>query len=244
MSWTLMAFVLLILFIAAFTKATLGFGESLLAMPLLTLAVGIKTATPLVGLVAASLTLLLLYRGWQQIDFRAAWRVMLSAVLGIPLGVWGLRVLPSHWITLGLGIVLILVGTYNLFRSNITIGIGPGWAYVFGFLGGILGGAYNTGGPPIVMYAGLRRWPAGQFQATLQGCFLPLSILTLISQGVAGLWTESVWMVFGISLPVVLLAFWLGRRMSKQLSGQHFERLVYIGLLALGTMLVVQNIFS
>jgi uncharacterized membrane protein YfcA len=242
MPWNVLAGVFFILFVAAFIKAVLGFGESLLAMPLLTLLVGIKTATPLVGLVAAGLTLLLLYKGWHKIDFRAAWRVMLSAVLGIPLGVWGLKVLPPHWIALGLGVVLIGVGLYNLLRRNLSIGANPVWAHLFGFAGGVLGGAYNTGGPPIVMYGTLRRWPEGQFQATLQGCFLPLSLLTLASQGVAGLWSDWVLFLFVLSIPLVLLAFWIGNRVSKALAGRHFDRLVYVTLAALGIMLVIQNL--
>lgn len=239
MPWTLIAITFLILFVAAFTKAALGFGESLLAMPLLTLALGVQTATPLVGLVATSLTLLLLWQGRRQIEFRSAWRMMIAAVLGIPLGVWGLRTLPSHWVTLGLGFVLILAGTYNLVRSGIAVEIGPRWAYVFGFVGGILGGAYNTGGPPIVMYGTLRRWPAGKFQATLQSCLLPLSLLTILSHGIAGLWTGWVWELYALSFPVVLLAFWIGRRWGSTLSGPRFERLVYSGLIALGVMLIL-----
>lgn len=238
MPCTLVVITLFILFVAAFTKAVLGFGESLLAMPLLTLALGVQTATPLVGLVATSLTLLLLWQGRRQIEFRSAWRVMVAAVLGIPLGVWGLRTLPAQWVSLGLGAVLILVGIYNLVRSGITVEIGSRWGYVFGFVGGVLGGAYNTGGPPIVMYGTLRRWPAGKFQATLQSCLLPLSVLTVLSHGIAGLWTAWVVQLYVLTLPVVLLAFWSGRRWGSTLSGPRFERLVYTALIALGVMLL------
>jgi uncharacterized membrane protein YfcA len=240
MSWVLIALACLILFSAAFIKAAFGFGESLLAMPLLTFAFGVKTATPLVGLVAASLTLLFLFHDWRQIDFRSAWRVIIAAILGIPVGIWFLHVFPSQWIALGLGIVLILIGIYNLIRSDITLMIGPRWAYVFGFAGGILSGAYNTGGPPIVIYGTLRRWPAGKFQVTLQSCFLPLSLLTVLGQGIAGLMTEKVLVLYLITLPVVLLSFWIGRRWGRSLSGPRFERLIYIGLIILGVMLIIQ----
>jgi uncharacterized membrane protein YfcA len=240
MSWTLVIVTALILFMAAFTKAVLGFGESLLAMPLLAFALGVKTATPLVGLVSMSLTLLLIWRGWRQIEFHSAWRVIVAAMLGIPVGVWVLRTLPSYWLTVGLGVVLILAGIYNLMRSNVVAGVGVRWGYVFGFVGGVLGGAYNTGGPPIVMYGTLRRWPAEKFQATLQGCFLPMVLLTLFGHGIGGLWTEWVIQLYALTLPVVLLAFWLGQRWGCTLSGERVERLVHIGMIALGAMLVIK----
>ena len=56
----LITLTLLILFIAALTKATLGFGESILAIPLLTLVLGLQVAVPLMGLLAGAITLMLL----------------------------------------------------------------------------------------------------------------------------------------------------------------------------------------
>jgi uncharacterized membrane protein YfcA len=241
MAWSLILPTLLILFAAALIKSTLGFGEALLAMPLLTFLLGAQTATPLVGLVGASLTLLLLLgQGWQQIEFQAAWRLIVTAAVGIPLGVWGLVALPAAWVKGGLGGVLIFVGLYNLLRPTVEAQIGARWAYLFGFMSGILTGAYNTGGPPLVLYGMLRRWPAAQFKATLQGCFLPLSFLALATHSLAGLWTPWVVQLYVICLPVVLLALWVGQRFTRRLVGPQFERLMYGGLVVLGVMLIVR----
>ncbi|MCB0123458.1 MAG: sulfite exporter TauE/SafE family protein, partial [Caldilineaceae bacterium] len=123
-----------ILFLAALTKATLGFGESLLAIPLLTLVVGVQTAAPLVSLLAATVTLLLLVRNWQRIDFGATGRLLTAAVVGIPVGVWGLVALPQAWITRLLGVLLIGVGGYNLWQPTMRGLHNPRWSYLFGFL--------------------------------------------------------------------------------------------------------------
>src|ERR1700739_3270567 len=56
-----------------------------------------------------------------------------------------------------------------------------GW--VFGFVAGILGGAYGVNGPPLVIYGSLRRWSPEHFRATLQGYFFPASLL-----GMCGYW--------------------------------------------------------
>ena len=57
LSLPLILLTLAIIFVAALTKATLGFGESLLAIPLLTFIVGIQVATPLSALMAGLITI-------------------------------------------------------------------------------------------------------------------------------------------------------------------------------------------
>ena len=52
-----------------------------------------------------------------------------------------------------------------------------------GFCAGVLGGAYGMNGPPLVIYGAMRRWSAQHFRATLQGYFLPASII-----GMGGYW--------------------------------------------------------
>jgi uncharacterized membrane protein YfcA len=232
--------VLLVLFVAGLIKATLGFGEALIAMPLLTLLTGVQMASPLTALVMSTLTLVMLLRSWQQVDLRSAWRVMVAAVIGIPFGVWGLWALPSDWVTLGLGIVLVLVGLFYLTRPTLGWVPGPRWGYLFGFISGLLGGALNVGGPPVIIFGTLRRMPPAEFRATLQGCFTPLNFFILLGHALAGLWTQPVLELYAWSLPVILVAFWLGTQVQRAIPARSFERVVYLGLVVLGCVMVIR----
>ncbi|MEZ4860764.1 MAG: sulfite exporter TauE/SafE family protein [Caldilineaceae bacterium] len=230
---------LAILFLAALVKAVLGFGESLLAIPLLTLVLGVQTATPLVSLLAATVTLLILLRNWQQLDLSATWRLILAAAVGVPLGVWGLKFLPVAWVTSMLGILLIVVGVYNLLRPTFSVLKGNHWLYLFGLLAGLLGGAYNMASPPILVYGAMRRWPPEQFRVTLQSFFLPVSGLILIGHATAGLWTAQVLQLYVLAWPVMLLAFWLGNRLNERMAAARFAQLLYGALVVLGVLLLV-----
>jgi uncharacterized protein len=236
--------VLAILFVVTFIKASLGFGDALLAMPLLTLALGVQTASPLIGLVTTSSTILILASNWRSIDLRSTWRLALAAVLGVPVGVWGLAMLPSAFVTACLGIVLILAGVSSLFKPAFLTCENAQWAWPFGFVAGILGGAYNTSGPPLVLYGSLRRWSPDRFRSTLQGCFLPACMVKLIGHGIAGLWTPQVLGFFVFSLPLVLAAFWFGSRISRTMSIDSFKRVVDGAIVVLGVILVVQSVLS
>lgn len=230
---------LAILFLAALVKAILGFGESLLAIPLLTLVLGIQTASPLVSLLAATVTLLMLIRHWQQVDLAATWRLIVAAVVGVPLGVWGLKSLPAAWVTTALGVLLILVGLYNLARPQLKPLHDNRWSYLFGFLAGLLGGAYNMASPPVLIYGAVRRWSPAQFRVTLQSFFLPVSLLILIGHATAGLWTNRVLSLYGLAWPVMLAAFWLGSRLNEQINPERFGRLLYGALIVLGFVLLI-----
>ena len=235
---TLLVLIATIIFLAALIKATLGFGESLLAMPLLTLVLGLPTATPLVGLVAATLTLLMLGSSWRKIDLRATWRLLGAAALGVPIGVLLVRLAPAALVTRILGVVLIGFGLFSLFRPALITLAHPAWSYVFGFLAGVLGSAYNTAGPPMVLYSAARRWSPDRFRATMQSVFLPISLLVLLSHALAGLWSPWVFELYALSLPLLLLAIWLGEQVSRRIPGHRFDRLVYGALLVLGLLLL------
>jgi uncharacterized membrane protein YfcA len=227
-----------VIFAAALIKATLGFGESLLAMPLLTLIVGLATATPLVGLVAATLTLLMLSSSWREVDLRIAWRLLGAAGLGVPIGVLLVRYAPAALVTRGLGLVLIGFGLFSLFHPALFALAHPAWGYVFGFLAGVLGSAYNTAGPPMVLYSAARGWPPERFRAMMQGLFLPISVLVLLGHAIAGLWSARVFQLYAMSFPLLLLALWLGDRLSRRIPRERFARLVHGMLVVLGLLLL------
>ena len=217
----------------------MGFGESLLAIPLLTMVLGIQTAAPLVSLMAASITALIVLQNWQQMEFRSTWKLLLGALIGVPVGAWGLSQLPEVWLRNGLGVLLIAIGLYYLTKPKLGALHGGGWAYGFGFLAGMFGGAYNMASPPVVVYGAMRRWPPDHFRVMLQGFFLPVSLMILFSHASAGLWTREVLGLFALSIPVMGLAYWLGTRFNRTMSVQDFERILYGGMIVLGIMLLV-----
>lgn len=114
-------------------------------------------------------------------------------------------------------------------------------AWLFGFGAGVLGGAYGMNGPPLVVYGSLRHWSAEHFRATLQGYFLPASLLGMCGYWLAGLWTPAVTRNYLWSLPLALAAIFLGREVNKRLRGRSFLRYVHAGLLLVGTVLLIQS---
>jgi uncharacterized membrane protein YfcA len=113
--------VITVMLIATMVKALFGFGEALVAMPLLTLFMGVRTATPLVALMTTTTTGALVWQNRRNVELGSVWRLIVAAVVGVPIGVYFLRVVPEMIVTRGLGIVRfcsVLIFWRNLFFST------------------------------------------------------------------------------------------------------------------------------
>lgn len=97
-------------------------------------------------------------------------------------------------------------------------------------------------GPPLVIYGALRGWSPQHFRATLQGYFLPASVVGMAGYGVAGLWTPAVTHDYLIALPAILVATFLGRAANRRMSARSFLRYVHAGLIVAGSVLLWQAV--
>ncbi|HVS70007.1 MAG TPA: sulfite exporter TauE/SafE family protein, partial [Phycisphaerae bacterium] len=235
--------VLLVIFLATLIRSTFGFGEALVAVPLLALRLPITTATPLAVLVSVLVASVVVAQDWRHVHFKSAAGLLLAALAGIPLGLFILRTVNNHLIKLLLAATLAAFSLYSLtfkqklhLRKDHPLGLG-----LAGFCSGILGGAFGMNGPPLAVYGALRRWSPQHFRATLQGYFLPASILGLFGYAAVGLWSPDVTRYFLLCLPVALFAILLGRAFNRRLSGDTFLRYVYVGLLLIATLLALQT---
>jgi uncharacterized membrane protein YfcA len=233
--------VLAICFIATLTRSTFGFGESLVAVPLLALVIPIEVAVPLAVMLSVLVAAIIVAQDHAQIHFESAKWLILFALLGIPLGLGVLVYASAYGVKLVLGGLVVAYSAYALFTKR-TIHLEHDsrlWLFVCGFLSGVLGGAYGLNGPPLVIYGNLRRWDAQQFRATLQAYFLPASFLGAAGFAIQGLVSESVLRYFVLCLPVVVPAIFLGRYFNRRLQGSTFFKYVYAGLIVVGSLLVV-----
>jgi hypothetical protein len=232
-----------IIFVAALVRSALGFGDAVVAMPLLAMVIGLKTATPLVAFMGPTISLLILMKGWTAGDMKAAARLIAASLLGIPLGVYGLARLPEEPLKIALGALILLYGVFGLARPGARIRNEKAWLpWLVGWTAGVLGGAYNTNGPPVVAYGMLKGWPPEGFRATLQGYFLPTGLMILAGHGIAGLWTGEVVKIYLYSLPAIGLGVVLGGLVNRKLTHDLFAKLVYGFLVLMGGILLVRTL--
>lgn len=229
-----------VLFVAAVVRSTVGFGDALVAMPLLVALLGARTASPVVALVAGAAGLAVLWSAWRAVDWKGAGRLLLAGVPGVAAGVFGLKQLPEAWIAAGLGGMLIVYGLSGFRPTRADAApASPHWGWPLGFAAGALGGAMNTSGPPLVVFATMQRWSPARTRGTLQGVFIPMSAIVLVSHAVAGLWTREVLTLSAASLPAMGVGVAVGGWLNRRIPATRFQHLLYGLLVVLGGMLLV-----
>lgn len=228
------------LFFATIIRSAFGFGEALVAVPLLALTIPIKTAAPLAVLASITVALVVVLQDWRHIHVRSAVWLVLPTFLGIPIGLVVLKRAPEPVVKATLAIVIIGFSLWSLIpRKRFELKTEKS-APLFGFLAGVLGGAYGVNGPPLAMYGFLRRWSPANFRATLQGYFLPASMAGMVGYGISGVWTPVVNHFYLLSLPGVLLGIFVGRAINRRLNARQFGLYVHFALIAIGAVLLKQ----
>src|SRR5271167_366220 len=235
-------YVLLVIFVATLIRSVFGFGEALIAVPLLALRLPVNVAAPLAVLVSITVAAVIIAQDWHKIHLGSAGWLVVSTLFGIPLGVMLLTSGNHRLVKASLAVIIMAFSAYAL------IGRKPpelhsdsrGWLLGCGFLAGVLGGAYGMNGPPLAIYGAMRRWSAQHFRATLQGYFLPASIIGMAGYWLAGLWVPVVTHYYLLSLVLVLPAILVGRVINHRLRGDAFLKYVHVGLVLIGAALLAQ----
>ena len=237
-------FIILVVLIASTIRSAFGFGDALIAMPLLAFFLNMKTAVPVVAFIGFSISIIILFRHWRAAYIKGLWILILFCILGIPIGLLFLENSDDKLVKIILSVIIIFFSTINLIKPNFLELKSNKFVWLFGLVSGILGGAYNTNGPPVIIYGKLKRWEPKNFRAILQTVFLPTNLFIIIGQGSAGFWTGDVLIYFLISIPVILVGTVLGGLINKKLSKEKFVKFVDILLIIIGLVLFVNTVLK
>ncbi len=238
-SVTTLSLLAAIVLFAAFEQTLSGFGFTLIVMPFATILLGIQTAAPFGALVGLTLYAINLLRYRQSLDWARVARLGVAAAFGVPIGIWLLINLDARVVKAALGTLLVLFAMYTLTRPRAARAISPRWIYLAGFLSGCLGGAYNTPGPPTVVYGSLQQWRKEEFRAILQALFLITASLTTASHALTQHLTPNVLTLYAFAVPAlivgILTAAWADRWVNKD----RFRVIVNVMILILGLSLLL-----
>ena len=228
----------IVIFLAVLTQSISGFGVVLVAMALLTQLTDIRIATPLVALVAGSLEVILLIHYRKALNLKAVWRISVASLVGIPLGIMTFKNVAEETVLTVLGIVILSYALYTLLNLKLPRLAHQGWAYGFGLVAGMLGGAYNTSGPPVIIYGNCRGWLPAEFKGNLQGFFVFNSAFVLIGHAVAQNLSPLIWRTYLLTLPAIALGLIVGLRLSRDINPVRFRKVVLGLLIVLGLRLI------
>ena len=240
----------LVIFATHTIEGITGFGSSVLALPFLEPALGLDLTVQLLCILSWSMALYIIIRSWQAIQWKEFLFIVLWAGLGMPVGIWMFDRLPAGILCVILGIFMIFVGVRGV-NSSYKSAAQPQTPVkrtllmkALLFSGGIIQGAFGTGGPFIVIYSARALPEKRVFRVTLSLLWFTINSCRLIfwlsdgrltspENGKALLW----------AFPVMLAGVVLGDYLHNKVSERNFKIGAYAILVLSGIFMTINNLF-
>jgi len=236
---------LIILFTTHVVGGLVAFGSTLLALPLL-LCAGweLREAVAMLLIIGSVQALNMAWLTWRDADRSALGRICLLAGAGIPIGFLFADLLPDTFLGIGLGLVLAVAGLSRLIeqhrRKPWQI---PPWA-LKGLLvmGGLIHGAFGSGGATLTVYARYALPQKDVFRGTLSVMWVILNLVVITGLVVRGEVPSNIAVMAVPGVPTILLATWLGHRLAVNTPQDRFIDIVSIFLFCGGILTIAQRL--
>lgn len=221
--------------VAGLTRGFSGFGGGLIFIPLISALFSPRVAAPTLLVVDAVMTLPMVYGALRNCIWREVAPLAIAAVLAVPLGVALLETVDPivlRWGISALAVVLLALLVFGKGRAAprsliARLGIGA--------TSGVLGGAAQLSGPPVVVY-----WlGTGQSAAMVRANLIAFFSITTLASGIAylsrGMVTGEVLHLCLVLGPTYAIGLVAGVRGFRYANDRHF-RLVAYGVIALSAI--------
>lgn len=220
---------LLLLLAGGTVKGILGVGLPMVAIPGLTLTVGLPNALAIISIPVALANL------WQVWQFRQARGLrgilvpyLLAGALGTAAGTLILVSLPEAWLELGLAAMLIGYIVLRLRSPGLRLleNVAKRSAMPVGFGAGVLHGATGIAGPIGITYFHAQGLGRDRFILSVGLMFLTFTSVQIPMLGFAGILSRDTVLIGIISLPAVAAGLWIGNKVGRQMNARVFDGLV------------------
>lgn len=238
--------VVVITFLGIFVQTVSGFGLGLVAMPLLSSTLGLDIARPLMVLIAVCSQLIMTVRLRKALNLGTVGALAVFGLIGIPIGGWlaDSGIFTEDTMLIGLGVIVIAYALYSLIAPALPHLKHDRLSGVVGLLSGMLTGAYNVGGPPVVIYADARRWSPEAVRVNLQGFFLLKGVVLLVWHIAYGNMTAPVLTGFVWGIPAIAAGMVAGFWLHPHINAGRFRQIVLVLLLALGANMILNVVWG
>ena len=225
----------LILSAAAFVQSVSGFGMALVAMAGLPLVMPLREAISLVAVFNLFASLVTLWHNRAGFSWQSVLPLAISIGVGVPIGFYFLHSADPEIVKRSLGAVLVLIAVSDLRLSPHHHYRLPSWAAVpLGFTGGLVGGAFNVGGPPIVAFVYSQNWSKVRSVAVLQAVFFLSGLVRNALMGPAGDYTRNLFVVLAWTIVPSMVTIALGKKLLDRIPKAVLRKGVFGFVLVMG----------
>lgn len=232
-------FVFGVILMAGTMQTVTGFAYALIAVPLLAMVTGPREAVLIVLFTGMLMKVVMVYKTRHEGDFSRIGLLFAGSLVGSLPGTFFVRWIDEGSLKIFIGVALLACMTALYFQWNVKIRHHRLVQILVGVLSGFLGATTGFNGPPIVLYMMNENEDKVVMRANLVRYFILGNLATIImALWVGGVSVPNLSTYALISLPAVMLAWWLGDKVFRGLDPALFRRLamLIIGFSALMTL--------
>jgi len=238
MTISALALVAVVVAVAATVQLAAGFGFGLAAVPLLSIPLDPHDAVVVALTLATVTNAVQAVTGRGHTDVGVAGRMLLGAVVGLPVGLVVFLNASDRWLGALVG-VAVLVAVVVIARGLDLRSTGPGLDVGAGFLAGTLTMSVGVNGPPLVFVLQARQFDQRRFRSTITTVFAVLDVISVVVFALSGDLAGDTLSAAGAAAPGLLVGALAGAALRRHLDAARFRRLVLVLLTVAAVSAVV-----
>lgn len=227
-----------IIFAAQVVSTVTGFGNNILALPPLTMLVGLPASKAALIVLGTLVYSVLVARWWRRVKWRELLFICVVGGVGLAVGMYSFHLLPHHTSIVLLGVFVVCVGLYGLLNLRI-IRVPDSVATGLLFIGGVVHGAFTVGGPLIVIHCRRAIPDRTAFRSTLNVAWIVLNLGMIAGWVFSRAWPAGTTRLTLVGLPFSVAAVLVGEWIHHRVHAKTFQIWVNAVLVVTGVMLIV-----
>lgn len=108
----------LIVMSAYFIEGLIGFGGTIMAIPLASAVLGLKLTIPVLTIVVLIASIIIVFRDRKYIDKKQFTKITVLMIIGLPIGMWLFEAIPEKPLKIALGIFMVIIGIKGLYEGK------------------------------------------------------------------------------------------------------------------------------
>ncbi len=222
-----------VILVASILQTITGFGFALVAAPLLTFAIAPKEAVIVVIFIGILIKGFMVCKTWREGAFGRIFLVFAASVVGALPGAYVLHAVSDSVLKIVIGLTLVLATLAMYANYRVTIRRHGLAKSLVGFASGFLGAVTSFNGPPLILYLMNEGGDKTTIRADLARYFLLCNMATImIAYFVGTVATDRLPGYAAVSVPAILLGWWLGQKIFRRIDATLFRRIA-LGVISL-----------
>lgn len=244
-NWTELTFAF-VMALSAFAQALTGFGFAIISVGCLSGTTWLlhsnlyELITPIAACLGAVVGAVLLLPTASKLKWNELLPLILPCTLATPVGVWVATVVNPALVNTALGLLILAFVAYLKFDAELPKFMSSKPAtYILGGIAGLLGGAYDVQGPPLVVAGKAQGWGTQQFRDSVLAVVAINSAQVVAIDVLAGKLHSFYFGYYCLtSLPGVLLGLVVGQWACQMIDPVQFKQVLLVMCSALALKLL------